>query len=124
MKNSIHVLGQKLEMSVDLSYRSQGCQKGALTSSLSSPKEDLCLEAVWEGVTELNSRHSSLQVNSYGIGSLEMSDIYSLTSALQGETSGGERPLRMDISLTVDFVPNPTSFPGDSGKQNINFTIL
>lgn len=46
MNSSIFVLGQKLKMSVVLSSKRQGCQKGALVSYLSSPMEHFCLEAV------------------------------------------------------------------------------
>lgn len=41
---------------------------------------------------------------------------YYLTSALKGETLGGEKSLRKDIYLTLDFGPNPTPFP-DTGKK-------
>lgn len=52
MNNSICVLSQKLKMSVVVSHKGQRCQKEALVSYLSSPKEHFYLEAVWEAVTE------------------------------------------------------------------------
>lgn len=116
MSNYVHVLGQKLKMSVGLSSKGQGCQKGAPASCVLL-KSTLARKQYGKVCLELNSKHSCLPVNRYGIGFLEMSGVYHLTSALEGETLGSEKSLRKDTYLTPDFGPNPTPLPGDNGKK-------